>query len=176
MGDPDDPAFRLKLEKLKYYRAETQHEYSLMLTRLSAYMTSQSFLFIAYPAAMGTTVGGDTRFSLPVSLLLCALGLTLSLHVYPSLKGAVDRTDMWREMERRLFEVRRTKEGFEVEGVDPDLTDFRSQPKPLSAEGPSARTTDTAYLRGLAFAWVMPSIFGSSWVLLLALTLYLHMT
>ena len=175
MSDLDDAAFRLKLEKLKYYRSETQHEYSLMLTRLGAYMTSQSFLFIAYPSAMGTTVGGDARFSLPVSLLLCVLGLALSVHVYPSLEGAVDRIDACHEMERRLFEVQRSKEGFEVEGVDPDLADFRSEPKPLSAEGSSGRTTDKTYLRGLAFAWVMPSIFGSSWVLLLALTLYLHL-
>ena len=54
-------------------------------------------------------------------LLLCILGLALSVHVYPSLKGAVDRVDAWHEMERRLFEVQRTREGFEIEGVDPDL-------------------------------------------------------
>lgn len=177
MANIDDPDFKLKLEKLRYYRAESRHEYSLMLTRLGTYMTSQSFLFIAYPSAMGTTIAGDARFSFYFPVLLCILGFILSFHAYPGLAGASDRIDMWRDMEKKLFELRQqTKGNVTVVSVDPDLADFRGEPRPLSAEGDRKQTTDVIYVRGLRFARATPFIFGTSWVLLELLTVYLHLT
>lgn len=166
----------MKLEKLKYYRGESQHEFTLLLTRLSTYMTSQSFLFIAYPTAMGTVISDDRRFSLLFPLVLCTLGFLLSIHAHPGIKGAIERIDMWRDRERQLFAVRQDAKGGEVTGVDPDLADFRSEPTSIASEGNRKQTTDKVYVRSLRFAEVTPFVFGTSWVLLGVLTVYLHLT
>jgi hypothetical protein len=43
---------QVKLEKLKFYRAEIKHEFNLLYDRVNSYITSQSFLVIGFALSM----------------------------------------------------------------------------------------------------------------------------
>lgn len=74
------------LTKLKSYRAETRHEFSLLKQRVSWYVTCQSFLVIAFSSGMSNS---NAYFRLGIGFILSTLGIITSILIKPSIDGAI---------------------------------------------------------------------------------------
>jgi hypothetical protein len=68
-GDQTAPheALPAKLRRLDFYRAEVRHEFNLLSSRLNAYITSQSFLVIAFALSMSNM---NPRWPSPLRVML----------------------------------------------------------------------------------------------------------
>jgi hypothetical protein len=142
------------IEFYRHYRSEVQHEMSLMLARLNALLTSQSFLVIAYASSMAIANG---HWSEPLAMLLppflALLGFVLAIEGRIGIVAA--RRALWR-WQHRLDELVRK---------DPSLCDWAD----TLDEG--ARDTRRA---GELFAVRSPIIFMGAWVFLFCLPLVLR--
>jgi transposase InsO family protein len=77
----------VKLEQLRFYRAEIQHEFNLLSTRVSAYITSQSFLVIGFTLAMSHSNphwGSLFRLIFPPALALLGVATSRMAEENPS--------------------------------------------------------------------------------------------
>ncbi|CAM3711426.1 hypothetical protein G6L26_027385 (plasmid) [Agrobacterium radiobacter] len=89
MNDPEP------IDLFRHYRGEIQHEMELMLARLNALLTSQSFLMIAYATSMAISSGHwDQPFSLLLPPFLALLGFVLAMEGRTGVLAA--RTALWR--------------------------------------------------------------------------------
>jgi hypothetical protein len=161
-SDPAAPPEPLpaRLDKLKFYRSEIQHEFSLLSARISAYITSQSFLVIGFATSMGNmNPRWGSLFRLVFPLAVTVLGLATSLLVWPGIQGACATIDLWHEKQQRLLDG------------DARLDDFRVE-RPL---GPSRRghPVDLIHERSLIFARWAPVAFTGAWSVFGALALIL---
>jgi hypothetical protein len=145
----------VKLEKLRFYRAEIQHEFNLLSNRVNAYITSQSFLVVGFALAMGNLNprwGSLFRLIFPAALAL--LGIATSKPAWPGIRGACDSIALWREKQQRLFE--------HDPGHDPGMDDYRiERPIVHSSRG---RSVDLIHERSLWFAKCSPWIFTIGWL------------
>jgi hypothetical protein len=141
----------VKLEKLRFYRAEIQHEFNLLSNRVNAYITSQSFLVVGFTLAMGNLNphwGSLFRLIFPPALAL--LGIATSMQAWPNIRGACDSISLWREKQQRLFDH------------DPSMDDYRiERPIVQSSQG---RSVDIIHERSLWFAKCSPWIFTIGWL------------
>ena len=81
----------VKLEKLRFYRAEIQHEFNLLSNRVNAYITSQSFLVVGFALAMSNlNPHWGSLFRLIFPLALALLGIAPSIQAWPGIRGACD--------------------------------------------------------------------------------------
>lgn len=163
--EPDDAqeAFQIKLERLKFYRAEIQHEFNLLANRVSSYITSQSFLVIGFAMSMGNMnpQWGDV-FRLIVPIALTLMGLTTSILVWPGIKGATSTIGLWRDKQGKLLADDARFDAYHVERVI-----VRSR---------QGRTVDRIHERSLLFALWSPWVFMVAWTAFgaLAWVLYAH--
>jgi hypothetical protein len=89
---------------LNFYRSEIQFESGMLSGRLNAFMTSQSFILIAYGSSMGALVGQwDLAFTLLFPPSLALLGLVLALQTLPGIRAAYRVIEEWHEKQRRLL-------------------------------------------------------------------------
>lgn len=143
------------IELYRHYRTEVQHEMGLMLARLNALLTSQSFLVIAYASSMAIANG---HWSQPLAMLLppflALLGFVLAVEGRIGIVAA--RRALWR-WQHRLDDLVRS---------DTLLIDWAD----TLDEG--AQDTRRA---GELFAVRSPIIFMGAWVFLFALPLILRM-
>lgn len=150
----------LKLEKLKFYRSEVKHEFELLSSRLNSYILSQSFLVTAFAISMGNPGWGGT-FRLTFPLILSTLGLATSVRTYPGIYGACKVISLWHVKQRMLLE-------------EPGMKEFYIE-RPLEpSKLPGSEQVDKIHERSLSFAKLAPWLFGINWIILAALTLYLH--
>ena len=141
----------VKLDKLRFYRAEIKHEFNLLSNRVNAYITSQSFLVVGFALAMGNLNpqwGSLFRLIFPAALAL--LGVATSVQAWPGIRGACDSINLWREKQRRLFED------------DPSMDDYRTE-RPVVRSGQGA-SVDIIHERSLWFAKCCPWIFTTGWL------------
>ena len=165
---------REKLEKLHFYKGEDRHEWTLLSNRLSSYITSQSFLVTGYALAMGNSnPKWSGCFTLLFPSLVALLGLATSWCVYPGITGATTIIALWHKKERRLFLAEPTAMGEEGPG-DPTMEDFHDGRPRVAVPGGAAGAVDVIHERSLRFALCAPWLFGTTWLLLLALALGLH--
>ncbi|RZL28980.1 MAG: hypothetical protein EOP64_02680 [Sphingomonas sp.] len=143
------------IELYHHYRTEVQHEMSLMLARLNALLTSQSFLVIAYASSMAIANG---HWSQPLAMLLppflALLGFVLAVEGRIGIVAARRALGRW---QHRLDDL---------VGSNASLIDWAD----LMDEG--VRDTRRA---GELFAVRSPMIFMGAWVFLFALPLVLRM-
>jgi len=188
---------RHKLEKLNHYRSENIHEWALLSNRVSAYITSQSFLVTAYAISMGNL---DPHFRWFFPPTLCLVGLLSSIRAYPGIEGATIIISQWRRKQDRLFLLNPKDPS---SGPDPDMEDFNdgrmgAQPepgrlrtlitklmarkKPATVELPeqtkdkpmepsSDTSADKIHKMSLFFATLAPKLFGWTWIALAALSI-----
>jgi len=148
-----------KLNKLQFYRTEIQHEYSLLYSRTGTYVTSQSFLTIAFASAMVNRNASSTDiFSLWFPIILSLIGIITSIMVRGGVDGALQTIALWHVKQNKLFES------------DPAMNDYHVAWKHEHSGNP----VDAKHRRILEFAQVMPYVFLIAWILFAFLAIYLH--
>jgi hypothetical protein len=99
--DANSPA----LAAFRLCRDEVKHEQDVLSSRLSSYITSQSFLVSAYAVAMGNLNpkwGGDFRLAFPG--VLCLVGFLLSIRAQPGITDASTVINRWHLRQDQLLE------------------------------------------------------------------------
>jgi hypothetical protein len=84
-------------EGYEYLRGELRFEHTLLGSRMTYYMTSQSFLFTAAAIARGMHWHGFYWLS---GALLPLVGITASVVLLDSIHAAYGRMDQWRAKEK----------------------------------------------------------------------------
>lgn len=151
----------LKLKKLKFYRSEIKHEFTLLYDRVSAYVTSQSFLTIAFASAMNNSnEKWGVLFTLLFPVGLALLGIVTSVRVIDGISSAIHTISMWHAKQNHLF------------AGDENLVDYKIQREDESL--PSDGPVDAVHMRSLSFAKFTPRVFLVAWCLFALLAVYLH--
>lgn len=149
-------------ERLIFYRSEIHFESSLLAERTSAYLTSQSFLMIAFASTMANSnPEWGSLFRLVVPTVLALLGLITSIHAIPGIKSNFEVIERWHQKQAELLQL---------EGRVGLLPNHESA---LFGEGNSP-VGGQRYKRTLLFSLRTPIIFGFVWALFGALCLGLN--
>lgn len=149
-----------KLEKLKFYRAEIKQEYDLLAGRVNSYVTSQSFLCIAYASSMGNlNPQWGNIFTLVFPIVLVWLGIATSIQASRGITAAFRTIELWHIKQNKIFENDSALEDYHLIRFNPSDT---------------ASPQDLIYVRGLAFAKWSPRIFLAAWGIFGALAVFLH--
>jgi len=141
------------LESFRVCRSELQHEYDILSSRLTSFITSQAFLVSAYAISMGNMTPTGPQFRLVFPLILSIVAILLSLRAHPGIVGACNIISRWHERQGELF----------AKGAG--LSDYFVLRKDDVKE---------IHERNLWFAQTSPWIFGIAWLLMALLAIYLH--
>ncbi len=156
--------FESPKERLAFYRAEIHFEAGLMAERTSAYLTSQSFLMIAFASSMANNnPDWGELFRLVVPSVLAVLGLITSLHAMPGIKANFDVIERWHQKQSELLQV---------EGRVGLLPNHESA---LFGEGNSP-VGGHRYKKSLLFSLRTPVIFSLVWAIFGVMCLALNFT
>jgi hypothetical protein len=88
-------------ELFKYFRSETQHEHTLLLGRVSWYITCQSFLITVYAISFSNS-RHPNWFS---NIVLPGLAIIVSVLAFFMIEGATVTINMWGRMRNDLVQV-----------------------------------------------------------------------
>ena len=173
---------REKIEKLQYYRQENRHEWNLLSSRVSSYITSQSFLVTAYAVAMGNQNSKwGNWFTLIFPLIVSIIGVATSWRAAPGINGAVKILKLWHKKQDRLFfqnpdEAERDRNCASADLSMIDFNDGRQiiVPKHSKEEAGRIESIDEIHNTSLNFATAAPLLFGISWGIFAALAIGLH--
>lgn len=86
-------------------REELKHEYGVLASRLTAYITSQAFMVSAFAVSMnngGYPWSRDYRLWFPG--LLALMGVVLSVRAYPGIRGVCQIIERWHIQQKRLLD------------------------------------------------------------------------
>lgn len=99
-SNSDEPSDKAKQvwEVYKYIRLEIQHEYNLLLGRVTWFITCQSFLLAIYGVSY-TNSKGANWFS---NILIAGLGVVLSYLAGEMVEGTISTIGMWTERRKSL--------------------------------------------------------------------------
>ncbi|MGK9065956.1 hypothetical protein [Stutzerimonas chloritidismutans] len=154
--------FESAKERLNFYRSEIHFESTLLASRTSSYLSSQSFLMIAFASSMANTnPEWGSLFRLVVPSLLAVLGLVTSMHAVPGIRASYDVIERWHRKQAELLQT---------EGSAGLLGNRQSA---LFGEGDNPAGGER-YKRTLLFSLRTPVIFGSVWALLGAFCVVLY--
>lgn len=143
--------FESPKERLIFYRSEIHFESSLLAERTSAYLSSQSFLMIAFASTMANSnPDWGNLFRLVVPAVLALLGLITSLHAMPGIKSNFEVIERWHQKQAELLQ----REG--RVGILPN------NESALFGEGDSP-AGGRRYKRTLLFSLRTPLIFALVW-------------
>ena len=149
-------------ELLAFVRGEIKHESSMLSSRLGAFLTSQSFLLIAYGSTMSSSLGKwHNPFTLLLPPPLALLGLVLSFHAWAGVRAAAAVLAQWHARQDELF------------GRNPDLDAYRPA-VPGGAGAADGAETERLRRQGTVFAKHAPGIFAVAWCYLGLLPLWLY--
>ena len=93
------------LEVFRFLREEIKHEYNVLGTRLTSYITSQSFLFATYGVSMSNPnqVWGPV-FRLVCPAIVCSVGVLASVRAHPGIQSARDIINSLHARQMKLYE------------------------------------------------------------------------
>lgn len=154
--------FESAKERLKFYRSEIQFESTLLASRTTGYLSSQSFLMIAFASSMANTnPDWGSLYRLVVPSVLALLGLITSLHAIPGIRASYDVIERWHSKQAELLQTEGNA------GLLPN------QDSALFGEG-NTPAGGERYKRTLMFSLRTPIIFGSVWAVLGAFCVILY--
>jgi len=175
MNEPGDPtakptsasdkprqAHDAELDKLKFYRAEIKDEFALLSNRVSAYISAQAFLIIAYTSAMGNQNpqwGHEFRVVFPP--FLATLGIVTSFQAWLGIRAASDTIALWRIKQNQLL------------AANPALEDYHVE-RPFITRR-NGKLVDITHERSLVFARWSPLTFTIAWLVFGALSIALNL-
>ena len=163
-----------KLKKLDFYRSEDMHEWSLLTSRVSTLVTSQSFLVSGYAISMGNSI--VPHFTLYFPLLLSVIGLCITWYSYPGITGGAQIITLWHKKQGRLFLLNPDESEADPEAAcpDPAMNDYRDGRTLAVSKATGNVPMDPVQANSLRFATVMPLLFGVTWLALIGLRLILY--
>jgi hypothetical protein len=135
------------LEVFKFCREEVKHEYNVLGTRLTSYITSQSFLFASYSVSMSNpnTVWGPV-FRLVFPLIVCAVGLATTMRAQPGIRSVCEIINALHKRQLTLYE------DSTVQALDPTDTKWM-----IDVHNASLRFSEgAAYIFGVAWIVLLP--------------------
>jgi hypothetical protein len=137
------------LDKLRYYRDEVKHEFSLLAMRTNILVTSQSFLVV--PFAILNTVG-NFRTALASVYLVAVLGIFVTIVLIAPMHASHKTIEKWLQKNRLLIKNSNTLQDLTIDrDLIPDVE------KDLSL--------DRDHYRSLAFSRSSPWAFFVFWIL-----------
>lgn len=157
----DNDARSEDIKRLAAFRNEIQFESQMLSGRLGAYLSSQSFLVIAYASTLTAGWAKPGAFVLLVSLPLALLGFVLSLDALRSIRTSYGVIQRWHDRQNALLE----QHGH--------LADY--WPTEHGAdEPPRDPTLGQRFHEGTLFAIRSPWIFGTAWIYLAGVAVWLY--
>ena len=149
--DETGPTSITPLEIFRFVRAEIEHEYNVLGTRLTSYITSQSFLFTTYGVSMqNPNMQWGVTFRLVFPIIVCSVGLLTSVRAQPGILSACMILDKLHERQYSLYE------DMNVRILD------SSDPKWMR----------DVHLQSLKFSVAAAYIFGIAWLALFVLAIW----
>ncbi|MDR3691649.1 MAG: hypothetical protein P4L46_19880 [Fimbriimonas sp.] len=141
-------------QSFRVCREEVKHEYGVLANRLNSYITSQAFLVSGYAVSMANTnpVWGSA-FRLVYPLILCILGMILSIRAKPGISGVCRVIQQWHAKQSELFRSGASLDDYSVLRHD---------------------SVKKIHDNNLIFAQSSTYIFGGAWILMGLLSIYLH--
>lgn len=156
------------LNKFMYFRSEIKHEFDLISGRLNAFLSSQSFLILAYAAAMNNTHPKSIiLFPLVFPIVTSIIGIILAYQAYVGIEGADKTVELWNGKINKLIAcnswlLSEYDSGRKVQGITQE-------------NGQTVTTVkDEIHRKSLSFARWSPPIFAIAWVCLFFLAIYLY--
>lgn len=145
-----------ELDRLRFYRDEVKHEFSMLTPRLTILVTCQSFLVVPF-AILNTA----PRFrSVTVAVLLVALlGLTTALILVEPLRAGHRALEAWLKKQRQLIQ---STPNLKVVAIDRDLI----------PGVPSDSKLDLDHHHSFAFSKYGPLIFSLFWLAALVFSIW----
>jgi hypothetical protein len=153
MPEPITPTIR-PVDSFRFCREEVKHEYNVLGSRLTSYITSQSFLFTTYAVSMsnpGPRISGPV-FRLVFPLIVCAVGLLTSFRAQAGIVSCVRLINAWHDRQMELHD-------------DPEVKALNPMDNVWMVE---------VHAQSLKFSTAAAYIFGISWLILLGLSVYLN--
>lgn len=154
--------FESPRERLNFYRSEIHFESTLLAERTSSYLSSQSFLMIAFASSMANSNpewGGLFRLVIPTILSL--LGLVTSLHAIPGIKSNFEVIERWHQKQAELLQ----REGHVGLLANNESALFGEGTSPVGGK---------RYKHTLLFSLRTPLIFGLVWIVFGIFCVALH--
>ncbi len=137
------------IDKLRFYREEVKHEFSLLAMRSSVLVTCQSFLVV--PFAILNTVA-DFKAAIPSLYVVAGLGMFVAAVLIPPIQASHRTIDKWLIKQRRLF---KSEEKLLDLAIDRDTAaDIDSDP-----------AKDRDHASSILFSRYAPWVFLLFWVL-----------
>lgn len=144
------------LDKLKFYRDEVKHEFSMLTTRMTILVTCQSFLVVPF-AILNTAA--RFRSVIAAVFLVGILGLATALILVEPLRAGHRALEAWLQKQRQL--IQSTPE-LKAVAIDRDL---------ISGVESDSRL-DRDHHRSLAFSKYGPMIFSLFWLAALVFSIW----
>jgi hypothetical protein len=138
-----------KLDAFQFVRSEVKHEYEVLGSRLTSYITSQSFLVSAFAVSLNNS-NSLVRICLP--LIVAATGLILSWRAQPGIKSAVTIINALHDRQKDLAK-------------DPDV---------LALDGTDPTFMIDVHRQSLQFSSITTFVFACTWFALLVLAIYIR--
>lgn len=152
------------IDLLKFCRSEIQFQSSLLSGRLNAFISSQSFLIIAYAMTTSSLIGQwKTPFTLLFPPFLALLGLTLALQAWPGIRAAYVVLGEW---ERRQDEIL---------AISHELRTYDLHASERSPESQHPGSAWKHFRQGALFPRYAPWLFGISWCFFIVLPIGLFL-
>jgi hypothetical protein len=146
-----------------YFRKEVQHEFDLISGRLNAFLSAQSFLILAYAAAMNNThPKNGVLFPLLFPMIIAIIGVGLSFQAHSGISGADETVNLWNQKIYKLIEKY------------PWLKQYESGRREQNNTTINGKVIDSTHEKSLLFARNSPWIFGIAWFFFAALAIILH--
>ncbi len=139
-----------KLKTFEFLRGEIKHEYEVLGSRLTSYITSQSFLVSAFAVSLNNS-SPIVRLWFP--LIVCATGLVLSWRAQPGITSAVT---ILNALHSRQWELYKDEDVQALDPVDPAFL-------------------ASVHEQSLKFASLAAMIFSLAWFAMLALAVVLKL-
>jgi hypothetical protein len=147
------------IDKLRFYREEVKHEFSLLAMRSNILVTCQSFLVV--PFAILNTVA-DFRTAIPSVYLVAALGIFIALVLVAPIQASHRTINKWLLKQRKLYKSSEELLDFAldrdtIDGIDTDIG------------------KDKDHIKSLLFSRSAPWVFLLFWILaIICATLRVH--
>ncbi|MCG7600099.1 hypothetical protein MHM84_09890 [Halomonas sp. McH1-25] len=153
------------IDLLKFYRSEIQFQSSLLAGRLNAFISSQSFLVIAYAMTASSLIGQwQAPFTLLFPPFLALLGLTLALQAWPGIKAAYVVLGEWEQRQDELLAVSRELKKYDLHAAE------------RSPESQHSGIAWKHFRQGALFPRYAPWLFSTAWCFFASLPVVLFFT